>query len=121
MSSVSQRKESLEPLLRLRQIVEELRAAAKRNDLEVVRAAAKLLAPTVEQCKQLRDADYVGAGEAAELALNIRHLLSECEQILTESMRGVSCEMRRIRQGKRAIAMARGRRVALGKLGGLNG
>ena len=118
---MSQRKESLEPLLRLRQIVEELRTAAARNDLEVVCAAAKLLGPTVERCNQARDSDGVGAGEAAELAITIRRLLLDCEQILTASMRGVSTEMKRIRQGKKAIRMARAPCAAARHIGGLNG
>jgi hypothetical protein len=119
--TLSQRNESLQPLLRLRQIAEELRAAATRNDLEVVCAAAKLLEPTVARCIQARDSEGVGAGDAAELALQIRQVLSDCEQILTQSMRGVSSEMKRIRQGKRAIKIARSRGSAVRQISGLNG
>ena len=113
-------RESLGPLLRLRQIVEELRAAAERNDLEVICAAANLLGPTVERCNELRDSDEIGAGEAAELALQIRHLLADCEAVLTASMRSVSVEIKRIRQGKRAIMAARSRNPAQ-QTEGLNG
>ena len=118
---MSQRNESLQPLQRLHQIVEELRAAAERNDLEVVCAAGKLLGPTVEQCTQMRDSDQVGAGEAAELALNIRRQLSVCEKILTDAMRGVSSEMKRIRNGKRAITLARGSSAPIRRSSGLAG
>jgi len=97
------------PLLRLRQISEELRGAAQRNDLEVVRAAAKLLRPTVDRCIDLRDRLSDGAGEAAQVALQIHTLLAECETILTQSMLGVAAEMKRIRQGKRTLASRRSR------------
>ena len=97
----------LDPLIRLHQIVEELRAAAKRDDREVVRAAAALLGPTVEQCKHLRDPHAGCAGEAVQMAMQIHVLLAECEEILTTSLKGVAVKMKRIQQGKKALAMAR--------------
>jgi len=70
----------LSALVRLRQIVEELRRAAERNDLEVAMAAAALLGPTMKQCAHLRDPRAEGAAEAAEMALEIHSLLRECER-----------------------------------------
>ena len=99
--------ESLNPILRLRQIAEELRAAAKRNDLEVVSAAASLLEPTLARCGGLAASDPRTAGAAAEIALQIRTVLTECQAILTSSAHAVSEDMKRIRHGKRTIAGVR--------------
>jgi hypothetical protein len=102
----------ISPLVRLRQIAEELRAAARRNDLEVVRAAANLLLPTVEQCKLVTDRTSAAAGDTARIVLQIQDLLDESETILEAAMRGVGIEMKRIRQGKRSLAMVRSRQTA---------
>jgi hypothetical protein len=101
----------LTPLMRLLQIAEELRAAAQRNDLEVVRAAARLLYPTMEQCKLARAGMSTGAGDTAQAALHIQLVLDECETILTTTMRGVANDMKRIRQGKRSLAIAHSHRT----------
>ena len=98
---------ALGALVRLRQIVEELRSAAGQNNLEVVMSAAALLGPTTDQCRHLPDIRATGAGQAAQIALQIHSLLAECEAILTTNLEGVGTEMKRIQQGKRAMAQAR--------------
>jgi hypothetical protein len=98
---------SLYPLLRLRQLAEEIRGAANRNDLAVVCQAANLLAPTLARCLEARDQRADSAGEAAQLALQTRSVLLDCETTLTQTLRGIAAEMRRLQQGKRAISLAR--------------
>jgi hypothetical protein len=100
-------RDSLGPLVRLRQIACELRRAAEIRDLEVVRAAARLLAPTVAQCTAARDCEQGAPHESVEMALEIRGLLAECEAILVGSLRSVAGEMKRLRNGGRALRLAR--------------
>ena len=97
--------EGFSALVRLAQIAEELRRAADRNDLEVVIAAAALLGPTMDQCSHLRGVN----AKAAAIAAEIQALLHDCETILTASMQDVGSEMRRLGNGKRALALARSR------------
>ncbi len=97
--------EGLSALVRLAQIAEELRRAADRNDIEVVMAAAALLGPTMDRCSHL----YGVNAEAAAMAAEIQALLHDCEKILTVSMQDVGSEMKRLGNGKRALALARSR------------
>jgi hypothetical protein len=97
------------PLLRLKQIAEELRAAALKNDLEVVCAAARMLGPTMRQCTEWREANPAVGHPAVTTARQIGELLDECEGILIRARRSVADEMKRIRTGRRALAMARAR------------
>ena len=103
------REYDLHPLVRLRQLAEEIRGAAGRNDLEVVCQAANLLAPALEQCKDVRDRLTDSAGEAAQIAMQTQNILNDCESVLTIAMRGIAVEMRRIQQGKRVLKLARRR------------
>ncbi len=103
---------ALGPLVRLRQIVEELRAAANRNDLVVVQAAAALLGPTAARCLEARHAHPESAREAAEIAKQIEAALLECETILTATRLSVTTQMKRVQNGKRAVAQARDSRSA---------
>lgn len=98
--------EELRPLVRLGQIVEELRRAAERNDLEVVCAAAHLLAPTLKQCTGLPRLQTTGTGDAGRLARQIQVHLAESEAILTSSMSRVAAEIKRVRVGKQALSLA---------------
>ena len=95
--------DGLSALTRLAQIAEELRRAAERNDLEVVMDAAALLGPTLTRCEHL----YGVNAEAAGIASEIQSVLLECEIVLTASMKDVGSDMKRLRNGKRALAMAR--------------
>lgn len=110
----------LHPLVRLRQLAEEIHSAARRNDLEVVCLAANLLAPTVERCKDIRDRLADSAGEAAQIAIQTQSLLADCETVLTQTLRAIAAEMRRIQQGKRALTMARRKPVPGSVAGNLN-
>ncbi|HZO91645.1 MAG TPA: hypothetical protein VFB38_25205 [Chthonomonadaceae bacterium] len=104
--------EALRPLRRLRQLAAEIQAALEHGDLEIVCQAAALLAPTLARCQQTQARLNLGAGEAAELALQTRAALDACEATLRQALRDVAAEMRRLRQGRRTIALVRARRPA---------
>ena len=102
------------PLLRLRQLAQEIRAAIDRNDLEVICQAASLLPSALVRWNDLYPTLPVGAGDAAQIALDTLNLLNECETVLTQAMQRVREEMRYLNQGKKMLAHSRSRRAELG-------
>ena len=103
--------EALRALLRLNQLACEIRDAIARKDLAIVSQASSLLAPSLAHWHELsRDLD-VTPGDAVQIALDTRRLLMECEGTLVKAMQDISLEMRRLQQGKRAIASLRARRT----------
>jgi len=102
--------EELRPLLRLRQLAREIDAALANNNMELVSRAASLLAPTLAHWKEKQPRLKVGAGEAAQIALDTQNLLDKCEATLQEAMQRIRERMRRLQQGKRAIAAVTDRR-----------
>jgi len=89
----------------------ELRRAARRNDLTVIRAAAGLLGPTVAACALARPA-AANPAETAALCTEIQALLAECEAALAASRQGVAAKMKRVVQGRRVLAQVRSREAA---------
>lgn len=104
-------------LTRLRKIAEELVRASARNDLEVARAAANLLAPTIEQCMAAAVEKAEPTADTARLALDIIGLLAQAETTLSSSLDGLGDRMKRIRAGKRSLALLKQKvpRKAAGK------
>jgi len=101
-----------EPLLRLRQLAWEIRAAIARNDIEIVCQAAGLLPSALARWNALYPTLPVGAGAAAQIALDTRNLLNECEGALTQAMQKAQEAMRRRHRGKKLLAHTRSRRAA---------
>ncbi|HLK61553.1 MAG TPA: hypothetical protein VKU00_33705 [Chthonomonadaceae bacterium] len=100
---------AFEPLLRLRQLAREIRAAITRNDLVIVSQAAGLLPSALARWNAVYPTLPVGAGDAAQIALETRNLLHECEVALTQAMLQVREEMRHRHKGKKLLISARSR------------
>jgi hypothetical protein len=95
--------EALQPLQRLHQLAREIRNALAQDNLEIVGQAAELLAPTLALWQEIQAEMPINAGEAAQLALDTRAILTECEESLLRAMGNIQAEMRRLRQGKRTL------------------
>lgn len=85
------------PLLRLRQLAEEITSALEREDFDIVGRAADLLPPAMADCKRIDPAFAQSHAEIARFAQETQEKLSSCEKALQEAMEGVATEMRRLR------------------------
>ncbi len=101
--------EALRPLVRLRQLALEIQAALARDNLEIVYQATALLAPTLAQWKAASARDQLDAAQVAQMIQETRALLDACEVRLTQKMGRVGQKLRRLHQGRRAIALVRKR------------
>lgn len=107
--------QALRPLRRLRQLASEIQAALECNDLGVVIVAADLLPFVLADWQETQAGLSLEAGEAAQVALETHRLLTRCEAILTEAMRQVAEELRRLQRGKRSLAILRERHAGAAK------
>lgn len=99
---------ALRPLQRLRQLAKELQAALADDDMELMVQATNLLAPTLADCQKV-PSTFLSAGEAAEIALETRHILSECESTLMQAMAHIHAEIGRLQKGRRTFATVKSR------------
>jgi hypothetical protein len=97
---------ALRPLQRLRQLAKELQAALADDDMELMVQATNLLAPTLADCQTVA-VGFLSASEAAEIALETRSLLNECETTLIQAMAQIHAELSRLQKGKRAVVTMR--------------
>ncbi len=97
----------LRALNRLRQLSAEIEQGLLRDDLEIVCQAAALLGPTLTQWNDAHETLEVGAGDAAQLALETRQTLTRCEVSILKTMGRMSGELRGLRQGRQRMQMRR--------------
>ncbi len=98
--------EGLRPLIRLRQIAQDIQQALAENDLEVASLASELLPAVTEWWQASLATLPVSPGDAADLALETRRLLFECEAQMEGMMKKTASELRHLKQSQ-ALLQAR--------------
>jgi len=85
------------PLLRLRQLAEEIASALERNDLDIVERATALLPSAMEQCGQMEPSFIQRHEEVRLFVYETHHMLTQCDETLQSAMISVATELRRLR------------------------
>ncbi len=111
-SDFRSQEEALRPLERLRQLAVEIQAALARNNMELVHQATALLPSALARWEVAQRHLHVRAPEIAQMAQETRALLDTCEADLMQRRRQVGQKMRRLQQGRRAIALVRTRHAS---------
>ncbi len=110
-ASQSLEQEALRPLVRLHQLALEIQAALARDNLDLVYRATALLAPTLAQWQATADRNIIDAAQVTQMIQETRALLDACEVRLTQRMSRIGQKLRRLHQGRRAIALVRTRNL----------
>ena len=97
--------EGLRPLVRLRQVAHDIQRAIAEDDLELAALAAELLPAVTEWWQQSHATLPVSAGDAADLALETRRLLSDCQTQMELAMKRTARELRHLKKSKAMLEM----------------
>ncbi|MBC7528252.1 MAG: hypothetical protein H7308_11955 [Chthonomonadaceae bacterium] len=92
--------EGLRPLVRLRQIAQDIQYAIAEDDMELASLAAELLPAVTEWWSQSLSTLPVGAGDAADLALETRRILGDCELKMEVAMKRTAQELRHLKRSR---------------------
>ena len=110
-SAASTPETNLRPLRRLRQLAGEIESALQRNDMDVVRRASNLLAPTLSQWAAARlDLDAEDA-ETLRLTQDTQRALAQCESLMQTAMARVQAQSNQVRQQQQRLRRVRAQRI----------